>query len=270
MNVKAAASTIVYSLAAITSQAAECAVTYPLCSERSTLCPHNMCTNPDGKCNSQGDGCLDIRWNRDFCVDPANACGTGYCGKRICWWFDIKFLLYLVHSSRGTWFHCWLEGTPPYFTDCYCENGTCIALENQDTAATTTFATTTSTLISEYPETSTTSTTRYITQPPSDVTTTVTSTGKSSLMPSNAPSESYRPTQEDDTSDGRIVLKRNLGLLRFIYFAISLITPWFDSMLAICLLCIDLTNWCMGSKVDAGVKPTKYTRDPSHCISRAL
>ncbi|KAL7518173.1 hypothetical protein ACHAWX_003025 [Stephanocyclus meneghinianus] len=195
MNVKAAASTIVYSLTAITSQAAECAVTYPLCSERSTLCPHNMCTNPDGKCNSQGDGCLDIRWNRDFCVDPANACGTSYCG------------------------------TPPYFTDCYCENGTCIALENQDTAATTTFATTTSTLISEYPETSTTSTTRYITQPPSDVTTTVTSTGKSSLMPSNAPSESYRPTQEDDTSDGRIVLKRNLGLLRFIYFAISLITP---------------------------------------------
>jgi hypothetical protein len=155
-------------------------------------------------------------------------------------------------SSRGTWFHCWIQGTPPYFTDCYCENGICIQVKNQDTTATTTAVTTASTFISEYAETSTTSTTAYIAEPTTNVPTTMTSTENYFGMPSNAPSESYRPRQEDETSDGKVILKRNLGLLHFVYFAISLIPPWFDRMRAVCLLCIHLTNWCLGSKVNTG------------------
>jgi hypothetical protein len=65
------------------TQAAECATTYPICGEGSKLCPHNMCTKPNGgKCNMSGDGCLDIRWNRDSCLSPENTCGSGYCGER--------------------------------------------------------------------------------------------------------------------------------------------------------------------------------------------
>ncbi|KAL7507609.1 hypothetical protein ACHAXN_010210 [Cyclotella atomus] len=78
------------------AQATECPVTVPICGERSTLCPHKRCTRPDGKCNKTGDGCLDIRWNRDYCVDAPNKCGNGFCG------------------------------TTPDFADCYCENDTCI------------------------------------------------------------------------------------------------------------------------------------------------
>ncbi|KAL3765774.1 hypothetical protein ACHAWO_011721 [Cyclotella atomus] len=94
-------------LSCVQTQAVECTTTYPICGEGSTLCPHNMCAKPNGFCNRQGDGCVDIRFNRDGCLSPENTCGGGYCG------------------------------TPPDFSDCACDNGTCIAVGPQNTFATT-------------------------------------------------------------------------------------------------------------------------------------
>ncbi|KAL7515259.1 hypothetical protein ACHAXN_012658 [Cyclotella atomus] len=94
-------------LSCVQTQAVECTTTYPICGEGSTLCPHNMCAKPNGFCNRQGDGCVDIRFNRDGCLSPENTCGGGYCG------------------------------TPPDFSDCACDNGTCIAVGPQNTFAPT-------------------------------------------------------------------------------------------------------------------------------------
>eukprot|EP01082_Thalassiosira_pseudonana_P012736 g11274.t1 g11274 contig5:506189-506731(+) len=52
----------------------------PKCAEGSTLCPNKKCTKPGGKCNQKGNGCVDIRWNRDVCVAPENVCDKGFCG----------------------------------------------------------------------------------------------------------------------------------------------------------------------------------------------
>ena len=60
----------------------------PKCEEGARYCEtvvnpkggFGMCTKVDGKCSRDGKGCVDIRWNRDVCVQPANECGTGYCG----------------------------------------------------------------------------------------------------------------------------------------------------------------------------------------------
>ena len=57
-------------------------LTTPRCEEGGTYCESiGMCTKPQGKCSRDGKGCVDIRWNRDVCVPPANACNGGFCGK---------------------------------------------------------------------------------------------------------------------------------------------------------------------------------------------
>eukprot|EP00956_Cyclotella_meneghiniana_P019753 scaffold34279_cov67-Cyclotella_meneghiniana.AAC.2 len=107
MNRKPIIFATIFSLTSYAKAQIECPMILPLCGERSRLCPHKRCTRPDGKCNKKGDGCLDIRWNRDYCVDPANKCGNGFCG------------------------------TPPEFSDCYCENETCIVRGQNEENATT-------------------------------------------------------------------------------------------------------------------------------------
>ena len=108
----------------------QCTTTYPICGIDSKLCPHNQCTKPNGgKCNRDGDGCLDIRWNRDGCLAPENTCGSSYCGK-----FS-SFISACTFTVYETSLH--LQGTPPDFTDCSCDEGVCIVIGPQNTFAPT-------------------------------------------------------------------------------------------------------------------------------------
>ena len=99
-----ALSSMVLCLSSYTEAQSVCTVTTPICGEGSTLCSNNRCSKPpDGKCDKYGNGstgCLDVRWNPDGCVDPVNICGASYCGS-----------------------------------DCFCDNGTCIAVGEKVTIA---------------------------------------------------------------------------------------------------------------------------------------
>ena len=103
MKAKTVAFSLVLSLSTCLEAQSACTVSTPICGEGSTLCLNNRCSKPDGKCDEYGagvTGCVDVRWNPDVCVDPVNICGASYCGS-----------------------------------DCFCDNGTCIAVGEKVTMA---------------------------------------------------------------------------------------------------------------------------------------
>jgi len=152
----------------------QCTTTYPICGADSKLCPHNQCTKPNGgKCNRDGDGCLDIRWNRDGCLAPENTCGSSYCG------------------------------TPPDFTDCSCDEGVCIVIGPQNTFAPTSTSPTKSPSTSPTNSPSTSPTNSPVASPTSSpIVTNKPSSSPSqsdSKSPTNAPSvATNKPTVTSD------------------------------------------------------------------------
>ena len=70
-------------------------LTTPKCEPGGKYCDFlGMCTKPDGKCSVERKGCVDIRWNRDVCVPPANACNSGFCGRFLLDWKDFVMRTY--------------------------------------------------------------------------------------------------------------------------------------------------------------------------------
>ena len=105
MKAKTVALSLVLSLSTCIEAQSACTVSTPICGEGSKFCPKvNKCTKPEGKCDKYErgtTGCLDIRFNADYCGgDPVNICGASYCGS-----------------------------------DCFCDNGTCIAAGEKVTMA---------------------------------------------------------------------------------------------------------------------------------------
>jgi hypothetical protein len=105
----------------------------PQCEQGGTYCADiGMCTKPGGKCRGNGkkQHCVDVRWNRDVCVKPANTCNGGFCGK------SSGLLLILPSSSdcqSSLMTNAFLfVGSPPNFEDCRCDihgDGGCYKVE---------------------------------------------------------------------------------------------------------------------------------------------
>lgn len=239
----AVAIAIVISLfSCIQTQATECATTYPICGEGSTLCPHNMCTKPNGgKCNMSGDGCLDIRWNRDSCLSPENTCGSGYCGER-------DPILVSVLKAFVDWPPSSKPGIPPDFSDCACDNGACIVVGPQNTFAPTSTSpsssptkepskspsespTTKEPTAKPTPEVSLPTQERNlptsdVSAPPSDSTRPTISSVPSLIESSEAPSLSTQPSMSNKpsvsarptTSDGSKMTKSGFTIILAMYF----------------------------------------------------